>query len=577
MSQSPKSNSENNPQDSLPDLYKLLSLQPLESDHGKIERAIKGLESKAASADTKLAQKIARMVAIGRKNLLDPTRKKAYDRAWSNQYGHGTSSTEPSGELQVGTDSTPTLPAMPLSLSTSSAPTLSWDFSELELFLPLEDPHAAFDLGTYLQSSESLSEADMTADFDKLNMLLGGVAMMTTTSNVKAELVGWDFSTVDEHGQPKQKNAPTRTNAEPMQSQSAGTDEDAWLNVANAGKENTAANSKSNGTESTTKRPANAAILAKQLRKKRMQSMFLNIFGMLAALAAVFGVMYYLVTKDAKRSEIAVIDPPQPETKLQNKTVNMAKPNSLTTDVEPQGSGLPKIPGMGVEPMDADMASAKLKEPAEPTAINPAPPQPEPATPLGPVMEDMKPKTALPQPKPDPEPTPDPELSDVEKSRWAKAVESLRKALGQQDFGTSKKQLEEIKQAAKTQLQRDQLKFLVNAVAGLGAGETFKIGSTPASFVEGNANSITIKTGRLQTYKFNELPNGVAYGLVNLQMDVENPISYARKSAFAWVHPKTNALTLREAKAMMDKAVAGGAVSDDMIKIFDDDYRLGSK
>jgi hypothetical protein len=200
--------------------------------------------------------------------------------------------------------------------------------------------------------------------------------------------------------------------------------------------------------------------------------------------------------------------------------------------------------------------------------------------------------TPVPAPPSTPSPaeTPDPVLTDEEKSEWSKSVESLKKSLGQQDFETSKKQLEELTKTARTRVQHEQLKRLataaklieefrenlVNAVAGLGAGETFKFGnSSVASFIEGRADGLTVKlAGRIQALKFTELPMGLASGLADLQMDIQHPLSYARKSAFAWVHPKTNPLAIKEAKKMMDKAISAKAVADDMGKIFDDDYTL---
>ncbi len=118
--------------------------------------------------------------------------------------------------------------------------------------------------------------------------------------------------------------------------------------------------------------------------------------------------------------------------------------------------------------------------------------------------------------------------------------------------------------------------FLVDAVTGLGAAETFKVGrSLEASFIEGNETSISVKIrGQIQTFAFTELQIGLAMGLVDLKMDTEHPNSLARKAAFALVHPKTNGLALKAGAEQMVAAAAAGAVAADMPNVFDDDYSL---
>lgn len=169
-------------------------------------------------------------------------------------------------------------------------------------------------------------------------------------------------------------------------------------------------------------------------------------------------------------------------------------------------------------------------------------------------------------------------------------MKEVLKTLGMQDFKAAKEQLTAAESLAKTQLQRDQLKrltsvaklteefhgFLVDAINGLGAAETFKVGrSLEASFVEGSAKAISVKIrGNVQTFALTELQIGLAMGLVDLKMDTEHPNSLARKAAFTLVHPKTNALALKAAREQMAAAAAAGAVDADMRTVFDEDYSL---
>jgi hypothetical protein len=195
-----------------------------------------------------------------------------------------------------------------------------------------------------------------------------------------------------------------------------------------------------------------------------------------------------------------------------------------------------------------------------------------------------------PTPQPTPEPTAEPDLTDAEKSKWHKAMKELLKTLGNQDFATAKKQLTESEALARTQLQKEQHKriatvarlaeeyhgFLVDAITGLEASETFKIGgSTEAAFIEGNESAVSLKIrGRIQTFKLTEMQIGVANGLVDLKMDVAHPTSKARKAAFVLVHPKTNDLALKRAREQMAEAAGAGAVEADMATVFDEDYSL---
>ena len=164
------------------------------------------------------------------------------------------------------------------------------------------------------------------------------------------------------------------------------------------------------------------------------------------------------------------------------------------------------------------------------------------------------------------------------------------KTLGMQNFKLAKEQLAASETLAKTMKQKEQHKrlntvaklaeefhgFLIEAITGLDAAETFKVGrSLEASFIEGNETSISVKIrGQVQTFALTELQIGLAMGLVDLKMDTEHPTSLARKAAFALVHPKTNGLALKAAREQMVAAAAAGVVEADLPNVFDEDYSL---
>ncbi len=538
----------------LPDLYRILGFSTIESDVAKLERTIRVLETKGAGMEPKQAERVARVVAIARKNLLEPNRKQAYDQAWAKQFAT-VSENSPQVSIQRTQAEKPVLPGAEAS-DTCSSP--EWDMTELEMCLPVEDPHAPFDMAHYLKTTPASDfEATLAADFEKLNQLLGGTAVLEVHG--KSE------------GNEAMRLAPPQTSVPD------------WLPD---GPRPSQATKKPATGHSTANMPArSAAATIKQIRKKRVQSMVLAITGMLMAICVVFGVMYALVSRGKNQEQLAQADIKNPAVVQPKVDDGVVTSENLTNKTD--SGGLPKVPGQGV---------------VEPMFTEPEPDKPVNGADAGNITESAKPEmmdvNKAEPPKPQettkpveepPKPAPMPVLTAAEKSDWTQLAQSVRKTLAKQEFDDARSKLDQLAKAAKVPAQREQLarlklvaelaqefhSHLSKAVEGLSAGETIRVGSTQLSFVEGDSNSITIKqTGRVQKYPFTELPNGIAYGIANLQMDLEHPRSAACRAAFAWAHPKTNSLTLKEARSAMGAAVAANAVPADTPKIFDDDFSL---
>lgn len=544
-------------QEQLPDLYKLLGIKPLESDLAKIQRALQELQRKAEAAqksDAKLAQRAARIVALGKKNLLEADRKSNYDRAWTKTFGSTTAAqTDEKAAVE------------------SQQPELEWDLEELESYLPAEDPRSAFDLGGFLRYSASLPDSNPSADYDKLQSFLGGTATATLAApeSISATVLMPEYD-------PQYERAATEV-TRPF----------------------VAPNS------STPRVPPGG--FAKQIQRKRNRAMLLSVGGVVGSFALVAGAYFFWAnsTKSPTKQSEQLAHAAKPE-----KAKPSAKePDSPIAPAVPQGSGLPKVAGLDGSPapsnMGLDVINMGAAKPAEnpamqpmptPPPTEPAPTEPTPAVPAttpAPTTEPATPPTTPSEPAPptpDPTPAPDPVLTDVEKSKWSKGMKELLKTLGNQDFVTAKKQLTDLEPLARIQLQRDQYKristlarlteeyygFLTDAIRGLGATETFKIGgSSEAAFIDGNETAVSLRIrGKNQTFKLTELQIGVAHGLVDLKMDVAHPSSMARKAAFILVHPKTNDLALKKAREQMAEAAGAGAVEADMTAVFDEDYSL---
>ncbi len=564
-------NGDSRSQEQLPDLYKLLGLAPLESDLTKIQRALLAMHKKfeaAEASNPSVAQRAARIVASGKKNLLNAERKSAYDRAWTKAFGLQS----PAEDLAAAR--VPALKSTSEVLGTQPLE-MDWDLEELESLLPAEDPRAAFDLGGFLRQSASMPESNLAGDYEKLRSFLGG----TATAPIEA---------------PKSISA-----TELMRQPTSATEPDSFDSGESEHFEQFVATSIATATSP---RIASASSI-KQIQRKRNRAMLISVGSIAAVVAVAFVAMFYWVSqKPDTATEFAQSSQVKTENGQSLPKVDLSQPADSPEELIPVGgSGLPKVAGLDgevvakpnmMEAMDSVSSSPPATAPAQPVESPMSSPATNPAA-MQPASPPAEPQPAEPQTaesQPTDVPPPDPELKPAEKLAWSKAMKETLKTLGMQNFNAATEQLAASEKLARTQLQREQHRrlstiatlteefhgFLVDAVTGLGAAETFKVGrSLEASFIEGNEKEVSVKIrGQIQTFALTELQIGLAMGLVDLKMDTEHPTSLARKAAFALVHPKTNGLALKSAREQMVAAAAAGAVEPDMPDVFEENYLL---
>jgi hypothetical protein len=184
---------------------------------------------------------------------------------------------------------------------------------------------------------------------------------------------------------------------------------------------------------------------------------------------------------------------------------------------------------------------------------------------------------------------PEPEWTDEERASWRATMENLKQKIGSQDYTAAGEAIAEARRSAVRAAQRAQLDRLsktnelarafhtglVAAIQGLSAGEVFTVGSsTQASFVEGDDQHVIVRIrGENQSFALTEVPIGLAYGLVDLKLDREQPSSLASKAAFTAVHPAVanNELAMVRAREMLSQAIAAGVVAEDMAEIFSEE------
>lgn len=511
----------------LPDLYQLLALGPLEADRAKIEAAIKRLLARAAAraaagddpaAATAEAQRIHKVVALAQKYLLDPKHKAAYDAQWRSVH-HSRPAT---------------------------AAAQAWDTSRLDQLLPQGDPQAPFDMTTYLDARD--------------------------------------------HGDPPIEHLPRDV-------------------------------------------PSRQG-LSERLKKKRRRALLVGSSLFVAGVAAMVLLGVFLLGGSLLRTpgrslagqsaRLSTSEVPQGN-RLPEENRNATPQPTLADESDHRpivGSGLPR-PGQGNAVLDVDLSSAKTPASKSPDAQSPGAqsrdvqsrdvqaPDAQPAearasqaistapattaamsrglmapTAVSPDATLTEPTAGPPAASP---PMADAKLTREDKLAWRGAMNEAKTLIGGHDFSQAEKKFAELKEMAKTAVQREQLQRLeeisgfvkdihqamVEAIGGLSAAETFKIGtSTIAAFVEGDESRITVRvSGMTRAYRLEEMPVPLGLALVDLKLDNAQAATLARKGAYILMHPN-NRTTLKHGQQMLDEAAAAGAISPELARFYEDDTSL---
>lgn len=585
------SDSNSPPPERFPNLYALLGLEPLEQNLGRIQAALKRLAgriqaqarsqtSDESNVDRSKIEHARRLFELGKQQLLDPQRKLRYDQQWQASYGQAvaqpaqpqsaelpSTAANPQRATQSGQQSSnPSIANKQPAFDVPSAQ--GWDLSELESLLPAGDPQQPFRASEFLAGRTSPLASRYDDDFAKLQSLLSPIAAEKSP----------DTTPLD---------SPTVATGSPELQSNTTTQHLVGTKQASAG----------------TGRPTPS--LAQRLRKKQERGLLWGAIGALSALAIVLGVAYWLMQPE-QDSTLAVKSPEAPAatpTPAANTLLPLASSADQPDNKPPRRSGLPSVPGFSAPDATAGANpgtptppdNQPMDDPGKATA---APTLDTPMAPMTPIeaMPGVMPQTdAMPPVMPPTGVPPTPaavELSDSQREQWSTAMLAARATIGQQNYAEATRQLDAAQALAKTPLQTEQLARLVKveqlaqdfgeavqrAIGGMGAGETFTIGSsTPVSFVESTGERLTLRMrGQNQSFAMTELPIGLAFGIADMAMDREHPRSLAAKAAFALVHPAAqgNDMAAQRALQMMSAAIAAGAVSEDMTKVFTDDYKL---
>lgn len=521
---------------SVPDLYKLLGLQPVEKDPAVILARIERLETKAANAtDEKRAKQARKVASVARKQLCDPKQKKNYDAAWRKTYA---------GPSQAVTAARDDL----LNKRVAGSPELNPQFT---LLLPTGSPEAAFDLAAYARNP-SVTRFDPT-QFSRL------------------------FEAVQDAGRTAQSQSGFASETAPAAVTEPSMDRKSLSTVPPV---------QSSPVASTHVSPA----LGSRLRSKRKKSVVLPIVGLLVCMVVVLGLVAYLVRPAddsgpiASRASSSNSPPRAPSAPRRS---GLPQVQGLGNELQeaggkgPGGENTPEaMPMSGLEGLagevDADTMYGMPEQPREPPAsmdLTAAEPGMGMAasTDFFP-MENGSSAAAMPPEQAGP-PIDDALVTAGElasKYEYDAALEKLQVLSAGQLSANQRAQVERVDTLVG--LAQQAHASLKSTLSGMSAGETFLVGtSAQVAVVSADDQKIAIRLrGQPREYTYDALPPGMLYSLLDLSLDSINPTARGAKGAFILLQPNRNGRSIGKAREHLVAAVASGAFRDDLLSAVED-------
>lgn len=166
-------------------------------------------------------------------------------------------------------------------------------------------------------------------------------------------------------------------------------------------------------------------------------------------------------------------------------------------------------------------------------------------------------------------------------------LESAKAAIVIQDFKTADSQLAKAAALAQSPSQREAAsrlrlvgqhvktfrQALADAVKEMHAAESFLVGSTRVSFVEGKSEAVILRTsGRNETYRFNDMPPGLAIAIADHKLPTDDPQSLLVKGAYLLLNKRADSQSRAKAEALWHEAQASGAEIAHLLPFLNDDY-----
>jgi hypothetical protein len=114
---------------------------------------------------------------------------------------------------------------------------------------------------------------------------------------------------------------------------------------------------------------------------------------------------------------------------------------------------------------------------------------------------------------------------------------------------------------------------LVEAVGEMGAAESFTVGPTPVSFVEGKKDAVILRVkGKNETYRFNDMPPGLAVAIADRKLQADVSEGLVVKGAYLLLNKRADGQTRAKAEELWREALASGGKIEGLMPFLQDEY-----
>ncbi len=119
---------------------------------------------------------------------------------------------------------------------------------------------------------------------------------------------------------------------------------------------------------------------------------------------------------------------------------------------------------------------------------------------------------------------------------------------------------------------------LAEAVGEMAAAESFKVGPTDVSFVEGKKDAVVLRVkGKNETYRFNDMPPGLAVAIADRKLQADATAGLVVKGAYLLMNKRADGQTRAKGEAVWREALASGAKIESLMPFLDDEYAAMAK
>jgi hypothetical protein len=171
--------------------------------------------------------------------------------------------------------------------------------------------------------------------------------------------------------------------------------------------------------------------------------------------------------------------------------------------------------------------------------------------------------------------------------KWTDAMNKARDAIKKADFETFKAEIEKALPLNKSNDQEDMYKRLdqvgqlyeiavtamKDARKSLRGTETLSVGAGKVNIVEVKEDGLIIRQeGNNKTFKWSELPAGIAIAVSNFTLSETDPTDVAARAVYLAISPNQNAFQEKTIQGLWEKSLGKGSIRSDLPQALKDIY-----